>query len=210
VELVYAREDEVQLVLSSVPASVQAKKSRRQQIEIEIKTLLAKVPFLFSGDVGVRIELRRLEQEQYETDSSADIDNVIKPILDSLAGPDGLIVDDNQVQHVQCYWLDHADAPKTVVTIDNKLGDCVKKGNLVFVHMGKQLYFPIWTAMPKKGLTSILDALTTYRGLRAASEARGLTYEELRCLMPAQRYFHRTRLGKYRCIELEAAKAEFT
>lgn len=132
-ELVHAHEEEVQIKLTAVPVSVQAKKDRRDAISAELKAVTTGIPILFSGDVGVTVELWRSEQEHYESDRSADIDNVIKPILDGLAGPDGVMIDDNQVQHVQCYWTQHVQAPAAMLTIDNRMREYVYKKDLAFI-----------------------------------------------------------------------------
>jgi len=203
-ELIHAHETEVQIKLSSVPVSIQAKKERRDQIAEEIRNVCLPAKLLFSGDVGVTIQLRRLEQEHYESDRAADIDNVIKPILDGLSGPDGVMIDDNQVQSVHCYWIQQLDAPNAILTIDNRLREYVYKDKLFFVHMGNQLYFPMNGFMPKEIILKMLEMLETYRDTRANLQALGITnYEDQRYFMPVQRYFHKTRLAKYRCIEIE-------
>jgi Holliday junction resolvase RusA-like endonuclease len=208
-ELVHAHEEEVQIKLAAVPVSVQAKKDRRDAISAELKAVTADIPILFSGDVGVTVELWRSEQEHYESDRSADIDNVIKPILDGLAGPDGVMIDDNQVQHVQCYWNQHVQAPAAMLTIDNRMREYVYKKDLAFIHMGKQLYFPMNNFGSPELATGMLDMLQKYRETRDELETKGMNYSEYRYLMPVQRYFHRTRLGRFRCIELEDARREY-
>jgi Holliday junction resolvase RusA-like endonuclease len=208
-ELIHAREEEVQIKLPSVPVSIQAKKERRDQITAEIKKVCSSVEWLFSGDVGVTIQLRRFEQEHYESDRAADIDNVIKPILDGLSGPDGVMIDDNQVQSVHCYWIQDLDAPNAILTIDNRLRECVYKDKLFFVHMGNQLYFPVNGFLPKEVILKMLEMLESYRATRAELQTLGVaSYEDQRYLMPVQRYFHKTRLGKYRCIEIDEARRE--
>ena len=208
-ELVHAHEEEVQIKLTALPVSVQAKKERRNAISAELITVLADIPILFSGDVGVTIQLWRLEQEHYESDRSADIDNVIKPILDGLAGPDGVMIDDNQVQHVQCYWIHHHEAPAALLTIDNRMREYVRKKDLVFIHMGKQLYFPMNSFGSAEIMMRMLDILEKYRETRTELETAGLGYDQYQYLMPVQRYFHRTRLGRFRCLEIEDARREF-
>lgn len=207
--MIRASEGEVQIQLSSVPASVQAKKARRDQIVVELRAITSTIPILFSGDVGVTIELWRSEQDQYESDRSADIDNVIKPILDALSGPEGVVIDDNQVQSVQCYWVHNLETSTAVVTIENRLHDLIEKDGLVFVHLGKQLYFPVNGTLPKEFNFKLLDMLENYKEARMKGEEIGVGYHDLRYFMPSQRYFHKTRLSKFRCIEFDEARQEF-
>jgi len=207
--LLSADEEEVQIELASLPVSIQAKKARRDLINSEVLNITSKIPILFSGDVGVTIELRLSEQKRYESDRSADIDNVVKPILDALTGPDGVMIDDNQVQNVQCYWVQHLEAPNAIVKIDNRMRDYVYKDRLVFVHMGKQLYFPLNGFLPTKLVSGMLDMLQTYRDIRVELEGAGADYHTVRYAMPVQRYFHKTRLCKFRCVEFAEARKEF-
>jgi len=49
--------------------------------------------------------------------------------------------------------------------------------------------------------------LEGYKDMRAAAEAIDATYNDMRYLMPVQRYFHKSRLSQFRCIEFaDAAK----
>ena len=50
-ELIHAHEEEVQIELSAVPVSIQAKKESRDRVSGEIRALVSNIPFLFSGDI---------------------------------------------------------------------------------------------------------------------------------------------------------------
>jgi Holliday junction resolvase RusA-like endonuclease len=208
-ELIHAHEEEIKIKLSTVPVSIQAKKESRDTVSTEIRSLVSEIPFLFSGDVGVTIQLWREAQQHYESDRTADIDNVIKPILDGLAGPDGVMIDDNQVQNVQCYWIEQQDAPKAILTISNPAREYVFKKDLIFVHMGKHLYFPMNDYGHKMAIL-MLDMLQKYKDNRVQMEADGVGYNDLRYFLPTQRIFHKTRLAKFHCIEIEDARRELT
>ncbi|MCI5130534.1 MAG: RusA family crossover junction endodeoxyribonuclease [Candidatus Electrothrix sp. EH2] len=75
-------------------------------------------------------------KKRYETDTSADIDNIIKPLLDSLCGPSGILIDDNQVQCVTCYWLDTSDyeSEKINISIDYIDDEYISKEGLIFIN----------------------------------------------------------------------------
>jgi hypothetical protein len=60
----------------------------------------------------------------------------------------------------------------------------------------------------RKLATGMLDMLRKYRETRDKLETEGISYHEYRYLMPVQRYFHRTRLGRFRCFELEDVRRE--
>ena len=100
--------------------------------------------FLLSGNVRLTVEWWASEQERYEKDRSPDIDNILKPLIDSLRGPEGLIIDDNQIQTVTCSWRDsQTQAQRLDVLLQFDEGEWVPKEKLVFVRFQKGLCLPI-------------------------------------------------------------------
>ncbi|MGN7948551.1 RusA family crossover junction endodeoxyribonuclease [Microbacterium sp. 22215] len=61
--------------------------------------------FLFTHDVEVTLTLFVAEKDRYQTQTAADLDNVIKPLLDAVTGPSGIMIDDNQVQSIRASWM---------------------------------------------------------------------------------------------------------
>jgi len=185
------------------------KKGRRDEIVAYVRNYTNKIPYLFSGEVSVSIELCLSAAKRYETDKSSDIDNVIKPLLDALSGPDGIMVDDHQVQDIQCYWTETEGGERTEVTIRDIWNDHVKKDKLFFVHVGRHLYYPIEGNHEPDHISSILKMLVSYKSLREELEKVSTKYSWLRQHLPMQRYFHRTRIGKFERMELAEAVAKF-
>lgn len=62
--------------------------------------------FVYWGEVQVVITLYLDVQSVLETSETADVDNYAKSILDALKGPDGLLIDDTQVQALTISWID--------------------------------------------------------------------------------------------------------
>lgn len=106
-----------------------AKSDRRSEFKEFVVEELKSVSFLLSGDVKISIEWYSHEQKRYETTASTDIDNIIKPLLDSLCGPDGIMIDDNQVQSIDCNWFDYDDIEneKLVVVVEFSPSEFVLK-----------------------------------------------------------------------------------
>lgn len=61
--------------------------------------------FLFVHDVEVTLEWFATERHRYQSHVAADLDNVLKPLIDAATGPDGVMIDDNQVQSIKASWL---------------------------------------------------------------------------------------------------------
>jgi Holliday junction resolvase RusA-like endonuclease len=98
--------DEVSISVPLPPVSQQARSESKASFQAEIENAISSYEFLLSGDVSVTVEWSISQQTRYETDRSPDVDNILKPLIDALAGPAGLMIDDNQVQHVSCHWID--------------------------------------------------------------------------------------------------------
>ncbi|MBA4792452.1 MAG: RusA family crossover junction endodeoxyribonuclease [Phenylobacterium sp.] len=62
--------------------------------------------FAFWGEVRVTITLYLDVQTVLESSDTADVDNYAKAILDAIKGPNGIIIDDTQVQALTVSWID--------------------------------------------------------------------------------------------------------
>lgn len=164
---------------------------------------LCAVQYLLSGDVQLEVDWLIHERERYETDRAPDVDNILKPILDGMSGPNGLLIDDCQVQAIDCRWIDWTREDQTLTIRVRFMGDeWVPKSQLVFVHLGRSLYFPINLDLKPEGMGLVLDMVT--KMLSARDEVENLTndYYLAKRLMPIQRVFHKSRLEKFQKIEM--------
>ncbi|AWI88462.1 MULTISPECIES: RusA family crossover junction endodeoxyribonuclease [unclassified Methylobacterium] len=195
--IIHANKRSISFRLNDAPLSKQGKKQRREGLLKSTSEELNKIPFLFSDDVEITIELFLHEQNRYETDRSADIDNVVKPLLDVMTGPNGLMIDDNQVQSIRNFWVDTDESEHAIVTVSPLLEGTVQKGGLVFVNMWKQMYFPLNEKLPPKAVSLFLDALSGHIKTRNYLEQNGADYNTLRRMLPIQRLFHKTRITAF-------------
>ena len=192
----------VEFELDVIPTSTQGKRQKRDLIKERVAQLISPIPFLFSHDVTVAITLFMDEAKHYETDRSPDIDNIIKPTLDAITGPSGLLIDDNQVSNVQCNCCD-ADEEFLEVSVNNRFEDVVYKEGLVFVRVDGQLYFPLNPSRWKGHVEGALDAVQRLMQVRRDMERAGVDRRQARYMNPIQRYFHRTRLHGFKLMEMD-------
>lgn len=154
--------------------------------------------FLLSGDVSLEIQWTLHESVRYETDTAPDVDNILKPLLDSICGPKGILIDDNQVQHVSCSWMDWTTLQQRLdITLRFASDLFVSKEHLVFVDFGKSLCFPVNESAPREGLELFLSVIETQLQTRQRLRSLGLNYEAAQGVMPIQRFFHRSRLAQF-------------
>src|SRR5450631_1948406 len=107
--------DQGRFYVKRPPVSVQAAAESKRRFKDAMRAITKTAEFLLSGDVELRVEWYISETERYETDRAPDIDNIRKPLIDAVVGPDGLVIDDNQIQHVSCSWMDVARESQELV-----------------------------------------------------------------------------------------------
>ncbi|MDZ4058895.1 MAG: RusA family crossover junction endodeoxyribonuclease, partial [Bacteroidales bacterium] len=86
-------------------ASLQSRKEIRDQITSLIKNELSKFKWIISGSVVVEFAWYLNAIERQETDKIGDIDNISKPIQDSLTGSNGILIDDAQIRGLYSFWM---------------------------------------------------------------------------------------------------------
>jgi Holliday junction resolvase RusA-like endonuclease len=77
--------------------SFQAPAAKKAGIVAAIRAAIAHCDYLLGGDVKLEVRWAISVRDRYERDSSADVDNIVKPMLDALSGPDGLLIDDRRL-----------------------------------------------------------------------------------------------------------------
>jgi hypothetical protein len=162
---------------------------------------------LLSGDVKVGIEWTLHEQDRYESDAPPDVDNILKPVLDSLCGPQGVLIDDCQVQAVDCRWLDWTLREQRVeITIDFRNDEWIPKKDLCFMHLGSSIYFPINTTAPAAARLLLIDGVCRMWSAREALIKIGADYYAANGVMSIQRVFHRSRVTRFPAVEVDALR----
>lgn len=202
--------DHIALSFRLAPVSQQAQARTKAEFVSSVRAETASAGFLLSGDISLEVEWLVPEQVRYETDRSPDVDNILKPLIDALTGPEGLIIDDNQVQHVSCSWIDSNDDHEVLhIRVRHAAGEWVPKRDLVFVQFARGLCLPIpsheWRFVSKAWLESFTGLLAA----RFAADEQGLPYSWSRMLMPQQRVFHRTRLRGFDVIDEETFRERY-
>lgn len=138
-------------IKGTTPISYRANRSDKIIIEEVIRAQTNIIPSICTEDISIDIEWKINDRERYETDKTPDIDNIIKPIFDSLCGPEGVIVDDCQVVSLKttCIggWVNGYNRFDLKIHLPEdgyyKNNGCIPKDKIQIVNLGKGLYFPI-------------------------------------------------------------------
>lgn len=195
---------EVTFSFNIEPVSLQSKSTRKEFVKDQIRKVTRTLNYLLSGDVKVEIQWLLYEQERYESPNAPDMDNIIKPILDALSGPDGVLIDDCQVQAIGSHWIDWTKREHKInVSIRYIPEDFVSKTNLIFVNLGNNLFMPVQSDLPWKVKESLINHLEKGIILRNQSLFSTDNYYQAKLFMSTQRLFHKSRVfDNFKCIEM--------
>jgi Holliday junction resolvase RusA-like endonuclease len=181
--------------LAVAPVSQQAASAEKKKLVEQIRARTRPLKYIVDSEVQIDIEWLIHEKLRWETDASPDVDNIIKPFLDGLCGCDGVLLDDCQVQSIQCSWISwNRFDQKVTVRVRFDPDRYLQKAGLSFVRLKGALCFPIPEEIRTKGALQLwLDALE--RSLVTREEIRKLTndYYPARYALPGG-FIHRSRI----------------
>jgi Holliday junction resolvase RusA-like endonuclease len=190
------------------PASLQAASDVRRAVKEAVAAFVSDSRYLLSGEVEVRIVWLLNERERYQGVHSPDIDNIIKPLLDGMSGPRGLLVNDCQVQSVTCHWIDWTRTDHRLqFSIRYSPDDWLRKESLVWVEVQDKLCMPLHVDMPPDVQRLMLEAWE--RMFNGQRELTAMTGDDslARYLRPVQMPFHRAKLREFEVLDVVTVRA---
>lgn len=88
------------------PASIQNKKEKKDILKEEIHKITTSSEYIITSTCWIAIDYYCKHINRLKYPGVYDIDNIIKPIVDSLIGYEGLLIDDVIVDRVTVNWID--------------------------------------------------------------------------------------------------------
>ena len=196
----------LQFEIPVAPVSFQATAPKKAGIVAAVRAAVADCAFLLSGDVKVQIRWGISVRARYESDSSADVDNIVKPILDALSGPDGVLIDDCQVQELTCYWSGGYTTPAEQhldIEIQFDPEGWYPKGGVVFLEVDRGLYLPVHSDLGDEIVTEQAEYFVQRFESARSMVAMGASPYSAHLTLPIQRIFHRSKIGAFPRISLD-------
>lgn len=182
--------------------SAQSKKTLVNSLKSQIRKELQKFEWLTCGKVQIEIHWYLNAVERQETDKVGDLDNITKPLVDTLYGFRGILIDDSQINSIHSTWItrrsDHSDS--FVRLIVHFINDwTVMKKDLYFVQTNQGIYTPLnFDINNVESLTEIKRFLDAWNAKRNAADMfRTLGTNADRFLIYSEYEFHRTRLSGF-------------
>ncbi len=201
---------ELTMSFSLEPVSLQSSSIKREFVKSQIKNKTQSIKYLLSGDVKIEIQWLLHEQQRYESPDSPDMDNIIKPILDGLSGPDGILIDDCQVQTVGSHWIDWTKKEHLInIYIKYIPDDYVMKEGLIFVNIDNNLFMPFNRNTPFFANMIILEQIRKMTDLKNKVLEKTGDYYQAKMFNSIQRVFHKSRIyGDFPTVGFEEFKLQ--
>jgi Holliday junction resolvase RusA-like endonuclease len=101
--------NEILFKIKVEPVSIQNKQENKDKLKHKFHQITKTSPYILTDTCFIDIDYFCNYYKRYKNHGSYDIDNIIKPILDSLNGMEGLIIDDYLFDRVSVNWIDKND-----------------------------------------------------------------------------------------------------
>ena len=132
----------INFTIYNEPVSLQNKEDKKKKLKEKIHFITKQCPYIITCFCWAHIEYRCNNVKRIKNLSSYDMDNLIKPILDSLVGIDGIILDDSLFNSVEINWQDKNGDDEFEIQIEYSKFLYSEKKSLFFLRHG-QWCFPM-------------------------------------------------------------------
>lgn len=132
------------IITSNNFATIQSSKDKIRELKAAIHDELSNFKWIIYGDVNLDFAWYISALRKRETDAIGDLDNLMKPIIDSFTGTNGIFIDDSQIGSINELWMSKnvATSEDTVLRLEINFNndDCRLKDNIRFVELEKGKY----------------------------------------------------------------------
>lgn len=188
----------MELVIPGAPVSVQSTKKVRDAYLATIKNELSRFRFVLTGQLMLEVTWLVPAKSRYETDAKADIDNCLKPIIDAFTGPDGLFIDDCQLQGLYICWRHTVSGDERLhFQFDFDPDQWCDKDGFAFIRLERGLCCPVNLAWPKLQRELWVQAMRTGEHHKEKLEKLGAPYLALAGMTGGSQPFHVTRTAGF-------------
>lgn len=152
----------IEFTVDTQPVSSQNKTKKKNAFKNQVQKITSSSEYIVIGPCWIAIDYYCNNIRRLKNPGVYDIDNIVKPTLDSLVGCGGLILDDVLVDRVTVNWVDTHDEDYLVLEVRFPGLAYVEKHDLKIVKSSSGWCFPIsdkMLAVPRIG-----ELLKTYFG----------------------------------------------
>lgn len=181
------------------PPSVQNKITKKQELKDSVQNITKTSDYIITGACWVNIEYYSSNFNRYKNPGVYDIDNIIKPILDSLIGIHGVILDDSLFERVGVNWIDTNHDEHFEVTIEYPDMIYVKKEELLVVKSENGWCLPMPKLIVNHKPNAIVNYFNIWNSINNEDE-----YYDLLGILPIQQFIYHTKIRdkNYQTVDL--------
>ena len=195
--------NELQIFIESSPVSTQNKNGVKQVFKSDVHKTTSQCEYIITSTCWIAIDFYCQHVKRMKNPGVYDMDNIIKPILDSLVGLNGVLVDDVIVDRVAVNWIDTLDDDYLEINIQYPELLYSKKSDLVFIKSKSGWCLPASQSMIKN--TAFISLLNSYFNTWDSIQTDE-DYYKYTGMLPIQNfiYFSKIKDKGYQFIELES------
>jgi Holliday junction resolvase RusA-like endonuclease len=186
------------------PISVQARKGLRDEYDNRVKESIGEISYLLIGEIHIEFCWHISAKSRYETDTSSDIDNALKPTIDALAGPDRLFIDDCQVRSLYVAWVHSESGDEHIdVKVNFSPDDWLSRSNIIFIDLGNGLCTLAPRNAPPEAKRIWADFLGEGQIIKSELLSTGVSYLYVAGFLGCPRPFHKTRTKGFEVVTIK-------
>lgn len=208
VRQIFGLDSAVRIESTIDPVSLQADSDRKKTFQAALaEAIRDETDRIFTGDVKAEITWYVSEERRYGTHIVADIDNIVKPLFDAVTGPDGIMIDDNQVQQFGASWVDAIPGNLKFSMEVRALSplEFIKRDQLDFVDFGKPYGCMLYAGIPDQMKLGLIQNVAERIRLERALLDANIAPDVAKTHMPIQRFFPSARLNGFNVSPLPEA-----
>ena len=187
--------------IESSPVSLQSNAAKRKRFKKSVQDIVKKSELIFTEHVHVAIDWFCSPVARLKNPSIYDIDNITKPILDAIIGPEGILLDDVQVNRITTNWIDTYEQEHIEVEVKSLDGLYARKQDLVIIKFKSSGFcFPFPGKMDDEDLKIISHFHRLWCSIKTHDD-----YIKARGMLPMQPFFFHTKIAQsgFKVIELD-------
>ena len=187
------------LCIREKPVSSQNNKAKKKHLKARIQSETSLSKYIITSRCWVHIEYNSSNFTIYKNPGLYDLDNIIKPKIDSLIGLKGIILDDSLFERVGVNWVDTPHDDHLEIKIEYPDTLFVSKTDLLIVKSKNGWCFPTSKLMIKHNRNSIINAFKIWDNVKNEDD-----YYQYLGALPIQEFVHYSKIKDkgYRFIEL--------
>lgn len=139
------------------PVSLQNNTKKKKAFKEKIQEVTRKSEFIITNTVWVYIDYYCSHIRRFKNPGIYDMDNIVKPILDSLCGINGVILDDVLTDRITVNWID-SEEERIEITAEYPDLSFLKKQDLILLKSPSNWCYPISkTVFKTEGVSKLIS-----------------------------------------------------